>query len=151
MTTDRADMMNEPVNPLRPMPAPDPESAPFWEGLRERRLLLQKCGKCGRFRFPPGEICPHCHSREASWVPASGRGALFSWIVVRHPIPREVFAGETPYIVALIDLEEGVRIASNLVGVEPEAVHDRMPVSVVFREAGPERVLHAFRPDVSPI
>lgn len=138
--------MSAMVNLLRPMPEPDADSASFWAGLNEGRLLLQRCSGCGRFRFPPGEACPDCLSREAAWVPACGRGRVYSWIVVRHPIPRQIFADEVPYVVALIDLEEGVRLASNIVDIEPDAVCDGMPVEVVFVCAGSDRYLHAFRP-----
>lgn len=138
--------MTEMLNPLRPVPEPDPDSAPFWEGVKQGRLLVQRCTACGRHRFPPGEACPDCLSREADWVEVCGRGRVYSWIVVRHPIPREIFAEEVPYIVALIDLEEGVRIASNLVDIEPEAVRDGMEVALLFRRSGNERQLHAFRP-----
>lgn len=139
-------MMDDAFSALRPQPQPDPDSAPFWEGLAEGRLLLQQCRACARHRFPPAETCPHCRSAEAEWRPAAGTGRVYSWIVVRHPIPAEVFADEVPYVVALIDLDEGVRIVSNLVGIEPEAVRDGMPVRVVFRDGG-GRVLHAFRPE----
>lgn len=143
--------MTEMLNPLRPVPEPDPDSAPFWEGVHQGRLLVQRCSACGRHRFPPGEVCPECLSREADWVEVSGRGSVYSWIVVRHPIPREIFADETPYIVALIDLEEGVRIASNLVDIAPEAVRDGMAVEVLFRRSGNERQLHSFRPAAEPV
>lgn len=132
---------------LRPLPQPDPDSAPFWEGIQKRQLLLQRCRECGTFRFPPGEICPHCLSRNAEWTPASGLGQVYSWIVVRHPIPRQTFADQVPYVVVLIDLEEGVRIASNLIDIDPEDIRDGMPVAVTYREIAPDRILHAFRPE----
>lgn len=138
--------MEDAFSASRPQPHPDPDSAPFWEGVAEGRLLLQQCEACARHRFPPAETCPHCRSAEARWRPAGGRGRVYSWIVVRHPIPAEIFAREVPYIVALVELDEGVRLASNLLGIEPEAVRDGMPVRVVFHESG-GRVLHAFRPD----
>lgn len=138
--------MTEMVNPTRPVPEADPDSAPFWEGVNRGRLVIQRCSGCGRHRFPPGEVCPECLGREAEWTEVSGRGRVYSWIVVRHPIPREVFADEVPYVVALIDLEEGVRIASNLIGIEPDAVRDGMAVEVIFRRCGNDRQLHAFRP-----
>ncbi len=138
--------MIEMLNSLRPVPEPDPDSAPFWEGVNQGKLLVQRCSSCARHRFPPGEVCPHCLSREADWAEVSGRGRVCSWIVVRHPIPREMFADEIPYVVALIDLDEGVRIASNLVEISPEIVRDGMAVEVLFRRSGNNRQLHAFRP-----
>ena len=82
---------------------------------------------------------------QSKWVAASGRGRLYSWIVVRHPIPREIYAGEVPYVVALVDLEEGVRIATNMTSV-PEDLTGDMPVEVVFDDVTPELTLPRFRP-----
>ena len=84
--------------------------------------------------------------READGRTASGRGGVFSWIVVRHPSPREIVADQVPDIVALIEREEGVRIASNLVNIDPGDVSDGMPVAVTFRHVAPDRILHAFEP-----
>jgi uncharacterized OB-fold protein len=82
---------------------------------------------------------------QSKWVAASGRGRLYSWIVVRHPIPTEIYAGEVPYVVALVDLEEGVRIATNITCV-PEDLTGEMPVEVVFDDVAPELTLPRFRP-----
>lgn len=130
----------------KPLPSPDPESAPFWEGCREGRLLIQRCRTCGTHRFPPTDFCPACRSHETEWVEASGRGRVFSWIVVRHPVPKEVYAGEVPYVVAIVALEEGVRMVSNLVEVAPEAVTADMAVEVRFRPAAEGIVLPVFAP-----
>jgi uncharacterized OB-fold protein len=77
---------------------------------------------------------------------SSGHGRVFSWIVVRHPVPREVYAADVPYVVALIELDEGVRIASNIVGIEPEKVTANMPVRVIFKPVTPEITLPIFEP-----
>lgn len=131
---------------LKPVPAPDPDSAPFWAGCREGRLLLQKCSGCGAFRYPPGPVCPHCRSREAEWVQSAGRGKVYSWIVVTHPVPKEVYAADVPYVVALIELDEGVRIASNIVGCAPAEVRGDMRVEVRFDDVAPGVTLPRFRP-----
>ena len=130
----------------KPLPVPDPDSAPFWAGCRERKLLLQRCGACGRHRFPANPMCPQCRSTRAEWVQASGHGTVFSWIVVRHPVPREVYAGDVPYVVALVALAEGVRMPSNIVGCAPEAVAAGMAVEVTFEAVSPEVTLPRFRP-----
>jgi len=130
----------------KPLPAPDVDSAPYWDGCKSHRLLLQRCDACASFRFPAGPVCPNCNSREARWMPASGRGTVFSWIVVRHPVPAEVYGADVPYTVALIDLEEGVRMASNVVGCDPEALHAGMRVSVHFDDVTPEISLPRFKP-----
>ena len=131
---------------LKPVPAPDPDSAPFWAGCREHRLMLQKCGACGAFRYPPGPLCPHCRAREARWVQSAGRGKVYSWIVVTHPVPKEVYAADVPYVVALIELDEGVRIASNIVGCTPAEVRGDMRVEVRFDEVAPGVTLPRFGP-----
>lgn len=132
----------------KPLPEPDPNSAPFWEGCHRHRLMLQRCGHCARHRFPAQRLCPHCRSAEAEWVEASGEGTVFSWIVVRHPVPREVFGQDVPYVVALIDLAEGVRMPSNIVGCAPEEVTAGMPVSVVFKDVTADISLPLFTPEV---
>ncbi|MGE0715910.1 MAG: Zn-ribbon domain-containing OB-fold protein [Alphaproteobacteria bacterium] len=130
----------------KPLPVPDADSAPFWAGCRAHRLLLQRCRSCGAHRYPPGAICPECRSREAHWVEASGRGRVFSWIVVRHPVPRDIYADDVPYVVALVELDEGVRMAANIVGCAPEAVAADMAVTVEFADVTPEISLPRFRP-----
>lgn len=131
---------------LRPLPEPDPDSAPFWEGCRAHRLLLQRCGDCMAWRFPPGPRCAGCGSPRSTWHDASGRGTVYSWIVVTHPVPREVYAAEVPYVVALIELEEGVRMPTNLVGCDPRAVTAAMAVEVIFDDVTPAVTLPRFRP-----
>lgn len=132
---------------LRPLPLPDPDSAPFWKGCREHRLMLQRCAACAQHRYPPHAYCPSCRSPDVEWVASSGRGSVFSWIVVTHPVPREVFESEVPYVVALIELDEGVRIASNIVGCAPGDVYAGMRVGVWFDDVTPETTLPKFRPE----
>lgn len=129
----------------KPLPKPSPESLPFWEGCGEGRLLAQRCKGCGRLRFPPKVVCPHCLAREAAWEQLSGRGSVFSYTVFRrlyHP----GFAGEMPYAVALVELDEGPRILSNIVNTDPEVVHCGMRVRVRFERATDEITLPKFEP-----
>jgi uncharacterized protein len=132
----------------KPLPALDSETQPFWEGCRAGKLRLQRCTQCGHVRFPPTRFCAKCHSAEHEWIDSRGHGKVFSWIVVRHPVPRDVYAADVPYVVALVALDEGVRIPSNIVGITPEEVRADMPVRVVFREATPEITLPLFEPAV---
>lgn len=134
----------------KPVPVADPDSAAFWAGCRNRQLLLQRCSDCGTFRYPAGPFCAQCRSNRFDMVQSPGKGQVYSWIVVRHPVPKDVYAGDVPYVVALIDMEEGVRIASNIVGCAPEAVHAGMPLQVEFEQVTPEVVLPKFRP-VAPV
>jgi len=131
----------------KPLPVLDSETQPFWEGCRQGKLRLQRCTQCGHVRFPPTRFCAKCRSIEHEWIDSSGRCRVFSWIVVRHPVPRDVYAQEVPYAVALITLDEGVRIPSNIVGIAPEKVTANMPVRVTFRQATAEITLPLFEPE----
>lgn len=128
-----------------PFPVPDFESLPYWQGLRDHKLMLQRCRSSGRHQFPPTTFCPGS-LETPEWVQASGRGILFSWIVVRHPVPRDVYADLVPYVVALVELDEGCRMPANLVGVAPKDIVAGMPVAIVYRDVTGEITLPAFAP-----
>jgi len=128
------------ATPLRPSMSPDTEF--FWNGLRERRLLIQRCSSCGILRHPPRPMCPHCLSIEWDAIEATGRGTVHSFVMPQHP---QFPFMDYPYIVALIDLAEGVRLVSNLIDIEPENAWIDMPVEVSFTEFDDGFVLHQFR------
>ncbi|MBI4191857.1 MAG: Zn-ribbon domain-containing OB-fold protein [Betaproteobacteria bacterium] len=130
----------------RPLPVLDHLSRPFWEGCREHRLRLQKCGSCGKAQFPPGPICKHCRSSALDWITSSGHGTIYSWIVVRHPVPSDVYVKEVPYVVALVELDDGVRMPTNIVGCSPEAIGAGMEVEVSFVDINDTISLHRFQP-----
>ena len=130
----------------KPVPVADADSAPFWEGCTRGQLLLQRCADCGAIRFPAAGICPHCRATGAEWITASGRARVYSWIVVTHPVPREIYDDDVPYVVALVELEEGVRMATNIVGCDAGEVRAGMEVEVTFDEVAPDVVLPRFRP-----
>ena len=130
----------------KPLPVADVETRPFWDACREGRLTLQRCTNCGHHRFPPTFYCAKCNSAEHEWIESTGRGRVFSWIVVRHPVPRDIYAADVPYVVALIELDEGVRIASNIVGIAPEKVTANMPVRVIFKPVTDDVTLPLFEP-----
>lgn len=129
----------------KPLPVPDPESTPFWDGLRNRKLMLQRCGGSGEWLFPPVTFCPGS-LETPEWAEASGQGEVFSWIVVRHPVPRDVYADDVPYVVALVTLAEGCRMTGNIVDCAPEDVRAGMPVEIVFNPVTDAITLPAFRP-----
>jgi uncharacterized OB-fold protein len=132
-------------NPQRPLPQPQPESDFYWEKAAAHELWLRRCKDCTRAYFYPRDICPHCYSRNVEWVQASGRGTLYAFSVVeRGPVP--FFRDRVPYIAALVELEEGPRLPTNLVGVEPDAVSIGMPVRVDFEDTGEGVTLPVFRP-----
>jgi hypothetical protein len=129
----------------RPLPDPTGEMAPFWEAARCRRLVVQRCRGCGAFRFPARDLCSRCLSREAEWAPVSGRGTIFSFAVM-HQVYHPAFADAVPYAVVVVELEEGVRLVSNLVDCPVGAVRVGIPVEVVFEDVTPEVTLPKFRP-----
>ena len=115
---------------------------PYWEGCRAGELKLQRCSDCGEHQFYPRNICAHCTSRNLAWVTATGRGKIASLTVVRRAISK---AYDAPYIVALIDLDEGVRMMSNVVDADPEQVNIGDNVTVVFENWSDELRLPVFR------
>lgn len=126
------------ARPIAPTITPD--SQPFWDGCARGELLLQRCSDCGTLRHPPSPGCPHCRSARSAWTPASGRGTIYTFTVVRQALGKG-WDEHVPYVVAVIELVEGVRMLSNLVNVPPEAVQIGMPVEVVFTDGLP-----LFRP-----
>jgi uncharacterized OB-fold protein len=130
----------------RPLPVPQPESDFYWEKAKAHELWLRKCNACDNVYFYPRNICPMCFSRDVTWLQASGRGKLHTFgIVERGPTP--AFRDHVPYIVALVDLEEGPRMPTNLVGVEAnkDAVQIGMAVEVTFDDVTDEITLPKFK------
>jgi uncharacterized protein len=115
--------------PRRPAPLLTDDSAFFWEEARNGRLVAQRCRACDRVRHPPRPMCPHCRSLEFDAVPLSGRGSLYSYAILHHP---QHPAFDYPVIAALVDLEEGIRLVSNLSGVDPETIEIGMALEVAF-------------------
>lgn len=115
----------------KPLPQPSLESAPFWQGLREHRLLLQRCARCGKIRHYPRPVCDGCYSMRYDWVAASGRGKIHSWTVTYHPF-HPGWKEDLPYILATVDLEEGVRMNAQLRGVEQSALKIGLPVRIDY-------------------
>ena len=105
---------------------------------------------CDTPRFPAGPLCPCCSSQDTNWVAASGHGTVYSWIVVRHPVPADIYSDEVPYVVALIDLVEGVRMPTNLVNCDVDAITGGMKVEVVFKYSTPIITLPCFAPIADP-
>ena len=129
--------------PSKPVPVPTADSAPYWAAARQHRLTIQFCTACGKGRFPPSSRCPHCLSADAEWRAVSGAGRIFSFVVV-HRISDRAFATEVPYTVAIIELAEGPRMLSNIVGVSPDEVDIGMAVTVVFDDVSPEIAIPKF-------
>jgi uncharacterized OB-fold protein len=123
----------------------DAESRPFWEGCRRHELVLQRCADCGTVRHRPRALCPACLSGQIEWIRASGRGAVYSFTVT-HQNQAPAFRRAVPYVLAYVELEEGVRMLTNVVGCEPGQVRVGMPVQVEFVDLDEERSIPRFRP-----
>ena len=130
----------------KPLPQPNEITGPFWEASKNHELKLQRCGSCGGYRYPPGEICPHCRSNNLEWVKVSGRGKVYTWSVI-HQVYHPAFAEEVPYALVAVELEEGPRMVTNLVGCPPEEISVDMPVAVTFEDVTDEISLPKFRPE----
>lgn len=128
-----------------PRPGTDAESRPFFEGCGRGELLLQRCAACGALRVRPRALCPECLSDEAAWVRASGRGTVHTYTVT-HQNQAPGFREALPYVLAYVDLEEGVRLLTNLVDCDPADVHVGMPVTVDFADVGGQLAVPRFRP-----
>jgi uncharacterized OB-fold protein len=109
----------------------DAVSQEFWEAVQASELKVQKCDACGHLWFPPSDACPQCLSPSYTWAPVSGRATVYSWVVYHH---RYHPAFEPPYNVAIVELEEGVRMPTNIVGCPLDEIHIDMPVEVVFEK-----------------
>lgn len=124
-------------------PAVTKDTEFFWKGLRDNKILIQRCGGCGRLRHPPRPMCPHCRSLDWDTVESSGRGTVYSYVMPHEP---KFPFFEYPYVVALVELEEGVRLVSNLTGIDPAEVRTGMPVEVYYQGFDNDLALHQFRP-----
>ena len=128
---------------MRLAPSVSPDTEFFWNGLRDRKLLIQRCTGCQTLRQPARPMCPSCNSLDWDTVEASGRGTVYSYVMPQHP-PMPLM--EYPYIVALIELEEGIRLVSNVVEVSPAAVRAGLAVEVCFAPTRGGRAVPVFRP-----
>lgn len=140
--------MENPLTASRaPMPQPTPESKPFFEALKQHRLLIQRCRECDHAYYYPRPFCPACLSASVEWEEASGKGKLYSFVINHRSAPGFI----APYIIAVVELDEGPRMMTNLIEVEPdpEMVHCEMQVEIVFDDVDGDFTLPRFRPAIS--
>ena len=116
-----------------PLPQPSIETEPFWAAVQGRRLIMPKCDSCGAMAFPPTVACGTCSNDSFTWTPVSGRGKVYSYVVY-HRIYHPAFARKVPYVVAVVELDEGPRLISNIVGMPVAEVRCELPVGVVYEE-----------------
>src|SRR5256714_1771233 len=128
----------------RPRPQPSEMSAGFWEGAKRHELVVQRCSQCGALRHYPQVLCPACRSAEWEWRPVGGRGSVYSFTVT-HQAFHPAFADRVPYVVATIELEEGVRMVSDLPDDDVDSVAIGKEVEVFYEEVDDEITLPRFR------
>lgn len=126
-------------------PRPTPETAPFWQGCHDHKLLLQRCTACGKHQFYPRLICAHCMSEQLEWIEASGRGKVETYTIVTRAVS-EAYAADAPYVIALIELDEGPTMMSNVIGCDVGKIKSGMAVEVIFEDWSEEITVPKFRP-----
>jgi len=129
----------------KPLPAISSLNQPYWDGLKRRELKLQHCNDCDKVWYPPAPLCPVCWSQNYAWQKLSGRGRVNSWVVF-HQAYFSSFTDDVPYNVAEVELEEGPRLLTNLVGIDNADLMVGMSVDVVFDDVTEEVTLAKFRP-----
>lgn len=128
------------------LPSPDDETQPYWDAAREGKLLIKRCRACGMAHFYPRPFCPKCWSEEVVWEEASGRATLYTYSVVhRNDLPP--WPERVPYVAAIVDLEEGPRMMTNVVNCDPGQLRIGMPLRVTFRPETEEFAVPVFEPD----
>lgn len=128
-----------------PVPTSNSINETYWEKAAEGTLAIQYCNQCQEYNYPPRVACPNCFS-ELEWVEASGIGTIYSYGIVHRPNKPEIFKNDVPFILCVVELDEGCRIVSNLINSDPEEVEIGDKVNVVFDKVDPEITLPKFEP-----
>ena len=131
--------------PEKPVPPIDPWTKPYWDAAQVHKLLLQFCPACQSHIFYPRRYCPSCFSEQLEWVESPGKGKVYSFTVVHNNAP-SAFLADMPYIIAVVKLDEGVQMMTNLIGCDPASVYCEMPVRVAFERLTEEITLPKFKP-----
>jgi len=131
----------------KPLPESSVESKPFWEACKRHELVVPRCAKCTHHWFPASATCPKCWSTEWAWAKVSGQGKVYSFGVYHRAYDKS-FQEELPYALVIVELAEGPRLTTNVVGCKPAALSCDMPVEVVFEDVTEARTLYKFKPVV---
>jgi uncharacterized OB-fold protein len=133
--------------PNFPRPVPDFDAQEFWDGCNRDELLMQRCTDCSRFRWLPRPMCPYCNALRHEWVKMSGKGTVYSWTIITHPV-HPAAVEKVPYNVTQVQLDEDPTLVmvTNLVHVQNDDIRMGMPVQVVFEEHEPGVKLAKFQP-----
>jgi uncharacterized OB-fold protein len=129
----------------KPIPNMNGDSEEFWAGCKAHELRFQKCKACGHVRWPPSIICPMCYSKDTKWIIAEGKGKVYTFVVY-HVAYDPGFENNLPYVVADVELKEGPRLLTNIVGCRPDEVKYEMPVKVTWEDITEEFSLPKFKP-----
>jgi uncharacterized OB-fold protein len=135
--------MIEPAQSQRPLPRPTPISQPFWDACRDGRLIVQRCPDCQRYVFTPQAYCRYCHNLNLQWVDSAGVGTVITYTIVHRP-PTPAF--EVPYVIAIVRLDEGYEMMTNIVDSPPESVRIGDRVQLTLMAISDEITLPCFRP-----
>ena len=130
---------------LPPLPRPYQDTAEYWAAAREHRFVIQRCNSCGEHQFYPRGVCSHCLSSELEWREASGNGTVYSYSV-NHRAPHPGFADDLPFVLGIVELEEGPRMMTNIVVSDPDSVTIGMAVTVTFDDVTDQVTLPKFTP-----
>lgn len=128
----------------KPLPHMEGLTKEFYGWCKEHQLRFQRCQQCGNWRHVPREMCDECNSFEWEWAESGGRGKVYTWFVARRALLEE-FREDIPLIVAVIEMDEGVRLAANLVDCSPDELREELPVEVIYNDVTPEVTLPQFR------
>jgi len=131
------------------LPTTDDDTLPFWEACREGTFLLRHCSACGEFHYYPRPFCPKCWSDDVEWAEASGRATLYTWSVV-HVNDLPPWPDRVPYVAAVVDLEEGPRVMTNIEGCAFDEIEIGMPLVVDFKAVADDVTIPVFRPAANP-
>ena len=130
--------------PPRPLPQATPETKEYWDGLKRHELRIQRCSDCSQFYFFPRPFCPHCQSQNVQWQTVSGKGKLHSYVIAHRGHP----AFDAPYVIAMVQLDEGPKMMTNIVGVD-DPTGDKLPadapVEIVFDDVNENVTLPKFK------
>jgi len=130
---------------VKPRPIKSSSDSVYWDYLKKHELRLQQCNGCQIFRFPASPLCPECHSKDHAWQRVKGTGSVFSWVVF-HKCYFPSFAKDVPYNVAMIQLDEGPIVISNIINIENSSIKQGLRVEVVFDDIDETLTIPRFTP-----
>lgn len=129
----------------KPLPEVQPYTQAFWDGTKQRKLLIQTCGDCGSKIFFPRRQCPECWSEKLSWIEASGKATIYAFSITYEGV-EEMFVEDLPIVLAWVDLPEGIRMQTNIIDCDPNSVEIGQAVEVVFKDVTDDITLPYFKP-----